>query len=1379
MSHTRNTRDIREQEDAQPAPEDSPTTPGGATPHTAAEDGPQYGLPEEETPSVAEITSGARPKKRNKRLQNIIKWSREEKKIIYLCYQVSHNKIWGKGKSKRIFREQLERSELDQEKVRKTTDNKFSSIVSQIPGYLDNEILKEIERTAETIAQEMNINITEEEKIGIYKNQWSRSEKYILLWALEYSQQKIPKANKERTRTFSEIFFPRCQYKQEFDPKKRSTVKNNILKCNIFTTLELDNMKIDVAREIQMNTPIDQINIGIPQKQEEAIQCNLPDLMLDNSRQENFGFVNESVSTNQEIDIFIQNIRNNPVELLGSPPSSDPSSSSSESSIESLPSNLENDQMINNEDNEQPMTEEETDICNQIVENYNKYKNVLRNKRPHIPKTNITKVKKEKIKKANTILPKLIHHEANLTELNDLTYAVALTINNNENQTFPQRKKYNIEDKLTPWKRKQIIKIRKLQSNISRIEEYKRGTRTRKLNNRISQLKEKFRRHNITNLDEIKTEEINKLKAESNRLKKYDQKEKTKSQNALFSENPKRFYRIMCNDTIEITNLPDENQLSNFWRDLYGDSTDHNRTAEWIDQTKNELTEIPDMQDIVVTEETIKNKLRKAPNFKSPGPDKVQNFWMKQLTSLHSYYARSFTRLINKDEQAPDWLTEGITHLIPKSENTDQPNQYRPITCLPTVYKLLTGIIADNMYDHLMNNNLVSKEQSGCKRDCYGVKDQLLLNKTVTENAKRNGKNLFMAWIDYKKAFDSVPHSWIIESLKIYKVSPNIIQLIEEMMPKWKTTLNLKSRDKAIKVPDVSIKRGIFQGDSLSPLLFILTIDPLSRILNRMNTGYNLNKRQQEPSIVNHLLYMDDLKLYNSKEKSLKDQLTAVLQFSHDINMEFGINKCAKISIIRGKHNPSQEIQIDQNTSIKELDRNQVYKYLGIAEAAGLDHQTIRNKTKKEYFNRIKRILKTNLTAKNKISAINQLAIPALQYTFGIIDWPQNIIDQIDVRTRKYLTMYKLFYKLQNHDRLYLPRHKGGIGLLNINNSHRATTIATAKYITSSNNTNLQAIVKHEQEKSEQKSLLKLSNNFLQQNGIENLEEEREQQDNPATKLAKKLRQQFCKSTAKGLEDNWKNDRRAGRIKTELDKEHIDKKGSIKWLQKGILQYDGERMILAAQDQGLTTRATLHVLYPETDPQCRFCRDAPETAAHLLSHCSILLQQDQYTTRHNRVCNIIHWNILKQYNINVSEKYWEHLPKSFESTAEVDIYYDKPIQLGQYIDNRANRPDIIIHNKKKKEAQIIEIGITSDIGITATTHRKTIKYADFKNILKREWELNNVDLIPVVMGVTGIYRKSLHNELSKIWAPVDVDQMQSAVVREGVSILKRALSLDM
>ena len=110
----------------------------------------------------------------------------------------------------------------------------------------------------------------------------------------------------------------------------------------------------------------------------------------------------------------------------------------------------------------------------------------------------------------------------------------------------------------------------------------------------------------------------------------------------------------------------------------------------------------------------------------------------------------------------------------------------------------------------------------------------------------------------------------------------------------------------------------------------------------------------------------------------------------------------------------------------------------------------MRQRLTREYNYRLKKILRTNLNPKNKLTAINQLAVPVLQYTFGIINWPQNAIDPIDVKTRKLLTIHKVFYKLQCHARLYLPRSKGWMGLININYTHRATTVSMIRYLTTS-----------------------------------------------------------------------------------------------------------------------------------------------------------------------------------------------------------------------------------------------------------------------------------------------------------------------------------------
>ena len=93
----------------------------------------------------------------------------------------------------------------------------------------------------------------------------------------------------------------------------------------------------------------------------------------------------------------------------------------------------------------------------------------------------------------------------------------------------------------------------------------------------------------------------------------------------------------------------------------------------------------------------------------------------------------------------------------------------------------------------------------------------------MKEVTSRN-KNLAMAWIDYKKAYDMVPHSWITECLDLFGVAENIKSLLVSSMEKWNIMLCSGNSE----LVEVEIKRGIFQGDSLLPLVFVLALIPLS-----------------------------------------------------------------------------------------------------------------------------------------------------------------------------------------------------------------------------------------------------------------------------------------------------------------------------------------------------------------------------------------------------------------------------------------------------------------------------------------------------------------------------------------------------------------------
>jgi hypothetical protein len=145
---------------------------------------------------------------------------------------------------------------------------------------------------------------------------------------------------------------------------------------------------------------------------------------------------------------------------------------------------------------------------------------------------------------------------------------------------------------------------------------------------------------------------------------------------------------------------------------------------------------------------------------------------------------------------------------------------------------------------------------------------------------------------------------------------------------------------------------------------------------------------------------MDDLKLIAKSDEELQKQLQTVKNFSDDIHMEFGLEKCAKITFKRGKLIHSQNLVIDINREIQELEQGKMYKYLGTEESEGIQHQQMKERLKQEYRRRLRMILKSELNARNKITAIGALAISVLRYSFGTINWRIEEIKQIDRKTR-------------------------------------------------------------------------------------------------------------------------------------------------------------------------------------------------------------------------------------------------------------------------------------------------------------------------------------------------------------------------------------------
>ena len=109
---------------------------------------------------------------------------------------------------------------------------------------------------------------------------------------------------------------------------------------------------------------------------------------------------------------------------------------------------------------------------------------------------------------------------------------------------------------------------------------------------------------------------------------------------------------------------------------------------------------------------------------------------------------------------------------------------------------------------------------------------------------------------------------------------------------------------------------------------------------------------------------------------------------------------------------------MDIETTIRQLDQDETYKYLEIEEGNGIQHSKLKGKIREDGCSRVRGILKAELNSDNRIETINTLAMPVVQYSFNVINWTLQDLRGIDTKIRKLLTCYKMHHPKVGKDRL-------------------------------------------------------------------------------------------------------------------------------------------------------------------------------------------------------------------------------------------------------------------------------------------------------------------------------------------------------------------------
>ena len=485
------------------------------------------------------------------------------------------------------------------------------------------------------------------------------------------------------------------------------------------------------------------------------------------------------------------------------------------------------------------------------------------------------------------------------------------------------------------------------------------------------------------------------------------------------------------------------------------------------------------------------------------------------------------------------------------------------------------------------------------------------------------------------------------------------------------------------------------------------------------------------------------MKLYADGRNNMNRLLNLLQTFSNDINMTFGIKKCAIIHINKGIVEKTNE------NLLPNLDPDTGYPYLGLLESSDFHQKIIKNETKNKYYNRVRTILKAQLNALNTALAMKLFAVPILRYSFGIIHWTSTELKQIDRKTRKILYQLKFHHPKSDCNNIYLSRNNGGRGIPCIEDIYSQELSNIVTYIEKNNDALLNEVKYYEACTTPSKSIL------------------RYKISGPNYRDKTK-----CDEIHKLLRNNKQIHGKFFNAQQNIP--FADLNRSWSWLKKSYLRFETESLICAAQEQALMTNWKRKVcsLSP-TNGKCRLCHTQDETIMHIVSGCKILAN-NLYTTRHDKVCQYVHWCILKKYNAVKTTKWYLHKPQRSIDFAEWTVTWDLPITTDIPIAH--NRPDIVLHNRAEKTCLLIDVTIPQDQNIISKTAEKLRKYKPLEIELQKCWNLHKIQTIPIVIGALGTVLQNNSKYIEKVSDKINFNILQKTVLIGTQAILRNFLS---
>ena len=284
--------------------------------------------------------------------------------------------------------------------------------------------------------------------------------------------------------------------------------------------------------------------------------------------------------------------------------------------------------------------------------------------------------------------------------------------------------------------------------------------------------------------------------------------------------------------------------------------------------------------DVEITQENVYTLLRDLNPNKSPGPDLIHPRMLKECArELTQPLVTLFEHSLTTAQIPAIWKKAKVSALHKKGKRS-QPSNYRPISLTCVLCKIMESLVRSNIVSHMLINNLFSDTQFGFISGRSTLLQLLHVMEKWTSYLE-DGQDIIVAYLDFQKAFDTVPHRRLLHKIEAYGVNDSTTNWIKTFLTGRTQTVCVNGMESASR----SVTSGIPQGSVLGPTLFILYVNEL-------------------PSIVHSFTYLfaDDTKIFKpisqpSDYDDFRNDLDTLYHWTETWLLHFNLDKCKTMHI--------------------------------------------------------------------------------------------------------------------------------------------------------------------------------------------------------------------------------------------------------------------------------------------------------------------------------------------------------------------------------------------------------------------------------------------------------------------------------------------------